>query len=467
MMQKNLSERLEKRFQTLREANFADFHLTVRRFFLFFDSEPSLVDISKALATKFRAMNNRLSLYLTNLGDDLNVKSEDEAAAYGEVFLRKISESNSPPRQIYNNEYFRNLGHAENLPRQDENDERSLGAIRSRFLEPFYLYVIEQVSAINESVRQPHEIDPLTGMLRAEVFGRESEEKVLSAKSKKEPFALIFTDLDDFGAVNKTHGQQIGNEVLRTVASIIRRVVGLRSDCYRNGGEEFCIILENHLATEAVAFAERIRIEISNEPISERKLTITASIGVAGFPDHGETANDLFQKADVAMRHAKQLGKNRVQIWFDEERSNGRDSVSVQVPTAIKIRNVLTAPTPDIRVVVMCALVSNSSITSQAALSVSIQNHSPMSVFIKGVFFETQGDKAVYVRRDIMGQSLVEKRELRSGESIPFVIDPKDYRQFVDLGIINVVVRDDIDREYRGEEEVVKRNIRATLKGII
>lgn len=161
--------------------------------------------------------------------------------------------------------------------------------------------------------------DPLVEMLRKEVFLRELEEKADKAVKTGEPLSLIFMDVDNFGVFNKTYGQSIGDEVLRAVAKRIRVATTAKGTCYRDGGEEFCVLAENYSAREAAALAERIRLDVEQERITEKNLTVTLSIGVAEIPAHASDGRVLRDMADAAMRSAKNLGKNVVRISGESE----------------------------------------------------------------------------------------------------------------------------------------------------
>jgi diguanylate cyclase (GGDEF)-like protein len=135
------------------------------------------------------------------------------------------------------------------------------------------------------------------------------------AASTKRPLGLIMMDIDHFKKVNDTHGHPKGDAVLAETAERIISIVEGKGRAYRYGGEEIAIFLPNHNTQEAIAVAERTRRTLERAPIGG--LTITASFGVAVFPDHVSTGTEIVSAADKALYEAKNRGRNLVRV-FDE-----------------------------------------------------------------------------------------------------------------------------------------------------
>lgn len=139
------------------------------------------------------------------------------------------------------------------------------------------------------------------------------------------PISILFMDIDRFKEFNDTHGHQAADRMLRGAARIIHRSMRRPLDlCGRWGGEEFLAALPETTAKEALHVAERIRrrvslmnLKINGEPLPK----ISLSIGVASFPDHGsvKTLEELIKKADVSLRRAKEMGRNRTVVYCPEE----------------------------------------------------------------------------------------------------------------------------------------------------
>jgi len=166
-----------------------------------------------------------------------------------------------------------------------------------------------------ESDNTSSEVDDLLPLLRRNVFNSHLDSHVSEADRSGLPLSLIIIDLDHFKIVNDNHGHQTGDEVLIFVARIIKRCTGAKGFCYRYGGEEMCILLPNFSVEEAIALAERIRNEVETATISNKKIKITASFGIAAIPAQALTGADLLAKADKALYEAKDLGRNYVRIY--------------------------------------------------------------------------------------------------------------------------------------------------------
>ena len=125
------------------------------------------------------------------------------------------------------------------------------------------------------------------------------------------PTALLFVDLDNFKSVNDSKGHLAGDACLVKVVEILGGVAAMRGKVYRYGGDEFAVVLPNYTTPEAIATAERIRLEIDQANVGET-VKVTASIGIAATDRVGHLAEDLIAKADQTMYESKQNGKNKV-----------------------------------------------------------------------------------------------------------------------------------------------------------
>ena len=161
----------------------------------------------------------------------------------------------------------------------------------------------------------PALLDTLVPLKNRRAFDEEVSRLLSEAKAAGEPMALIRFDIDDFKRVNDEHGgHAIGDEALREVAQRADACVRRRGTAYRVGGDEFVLVLPNHTAQEAIAFAERLRAAVHDNTLTSRSLTLTVSVGIAVFPEHGASVEDLNDAADRAAYNAKDLGKNLVRL---------------------------------------------------------------------------------------------------------------------------------------------------------
>ena len=167
------------------------------------------------------------------------------------------------------------------------------------------------------AVRQREEMattDGLTGCLNKRALLAQMEQKLMAAQRFGRKLSLIVADLDHFKAVNDTYGHATGDRVLKEIGGVLRRVKRETDLVARFGGEEFCMLCEETDARGARLLAERVREELEKaELVTELgTLKVTASLGVATFPDHASTAADLFVQGDKALYEAKNRGRNQV-----------------------------------------------------------------------------------------------------------------------------------------------------------
>ncbi len=148
-------------------------------------------------------------------------------------------------------------------------------------------------------------------------FDRVLSEEVYRAHRYATALALIFLDLDNLKEINAAHGHATGSKMVREVA---RRLIGTvrGSDrVFRYGGDEFCVILPGTGLQGSCELAERLRINLESRPVplgTAEDLRITASFGIASYPEHARTGMGLVKRADEAMQAAKQAGKNGVSV---------------------------------------------------------------------------------------------------------------------------------------------------------
>lgn len=167
------------------------------------------------------------------------------------------------------------------------------------------------------AVRQLEEMattDGLTGCLNKRAFLDQMEQKLMAAQRFGRKLSLIVTDLDHFKAVNDTYGHAAGDRVLQALGQVLKRVKRETDLVARFGGEEFCVLCEETDSHGAELLAERVREELEGTELMTElgPLKVTASLGVATFPEHASNAVDLFIQGDKALYEAKNRGRNRV-----------------------------------------------------------------------------------------------------------------------------------------------------------
>ena len=128
--------------------------------------------------------------------------------------------------------------------------------------------------------------------------------------------SLLMFDIDHFKLVNDTFGHPAGDEVLRRIAGMLADSTRTTDIAGRYGGEEFCVVLTNTGSAKALVFAERLRKKIESEKIQhqEFELSITISVGVAGFNAQTSDYKTLIANADRALYKSKEQGRNRISV---------------------------------------------------------------------------------------------------------------------------------------------------------
>ena len=159
--------------------------------------------------------------------------------------------------------------------------------------------------------------DSLTGLYNRKVLQQRLEDEIQRANRYKHPLSIFMMDIDHFKQVNDTFGHNAGDEVLIEFARLLQSSIRQTDYAARYGGEEFIVILPETELTKAVDLAERLREKIAENiaVINNERLNITVSMGVATFPVHALSWQELLEKADMAMYAAKKSGRNCVQTF--------------------------------------------------------------------------------------------------------------------------------------------------------
>jgi two-component system cell cycle response regulator len=160
--------------------------------------------------------------------------------------------------------------------------------------------------------------DGLTGLANHRIFQEELEKKLASATRFNKELSVVLCDLDHFKQVNDTHGHPVGDVVIKGLAETLKRNVVRDTDlAARYGGEEFVIVCEGTSTQGAVQLAERIRKDMEQQTFhtEQGEFHVTLSMGVASYPSHAHTRENLVERADAALYMAKENGRNKVCTW--------------------------------------------------------------------------------------------------------------------------------------------------------
>jgi diguanylate cyclase (GGDEF)-like protein len=165
--------------------------------------------------------------------------------------------------------------------------------------------------------------DPLTGLYNRRYLSEFLPRELARARRSATPVAVILIDLDHFKRINDSFGHEAGDVVLTAIGNLLKAKVRGSDIACRYGGEEFALVLPATGADAAERRAEDIRLAIADLRLShaEKRLgKITASLGIALFPDHAEDTDSILRAADVALYAAKGAGRNRVIVGSAEQR---------------------------------------------------------------------------------------------------------------------------------------------------
>lgn len=188
---------------------------------------------------------------------------------------------------------------------RQEEKERLIDELQSAY---------EQLCVYNARVEEMAITDPLTGLYNYRFFTYRLNQEVEKAQRYGRHFSLVILDIDNFKEFNDTYGHPAGDIALKEAAGVFGEKIRDQDVLARYGGEEFLVLLPDTGTEEAFLVAERIRMSIKNHTFKAKEdlpaLSITVSGGVASFPIHADTADDLLRQADDILYKAKNKGRN-------------------------------------------------------------------------------------------------------------------------------------------------------------
>ncbi|MFT5660459.1 MAG: diguanylate cyclase (GGDEF)-like protein [Sulfurimonas sp.] len=166
--------------------------------------------------------------------------------------------------------------------------------------------------------------DSLSGLANRNALNEYFDRLLLNAKRKKQEFAFLFLDLDHFKSINDSLGHNIGDELLKHIATMIRKVIRPADFVARIGGDEFIILVQDyHSLLDLTTIIDRI-LEQLTKPwiIQTNPISISGSIGISLYPKNGEDMVSLMKNSDIAMYEAKKKGRARYSFFTEELNTN-------------------------------------------------------------------------------------------------------------------------------------------------
>ena len=214
----------------------------------------------------------------------------------------------------------------------------SISTVRDDTLEPqYYVGMLQDVTErqrAEQAVRFMAQHDTLTGLANRSMMMEQLERHLALAKRHGHGVALLYLDLDSFKPVNDRFGHNVGDRVLQLVAERFRKVIREGDLLCRQGGDEFVVLVPEAGNTDELMSMAWKLVEASRAPYNELdpSITISASVGIARYPEHGNTAEQLLAAADNAMYAAKRAQINPVQLCNGPQASPQQASGLLETP---------------------------------------------------------------------------------------------------------------------------------------
>lgn len=182
----------------------------------------------------------------------------------------------------------------------------------------YSLYDITDKKLHQEKIEKQAYTDLLTGLYNRVCCERDLAWYLEDAKRRNVKGGLLYIDLDDFKHINDGLGHQYGDVLLKEISGALSHIDGIRTTCYRMGGDEFVVVVPpEHFSEFEKTIAEVQDVFAKPWNLRNRNYYCTMSMGVVTFPDDGDNVQEIIQKADIAMYEAKNMGKNRYARYSD------------------------------------------------------------------------------------------------------------------------------------------------------
>ena len=196
--------------------------------------------------------------------------------------------------------------------------------------------------AMEEELRQQTVTDHLTGLTNRNGFKIALQAALERARRANDHVALMFIDLDHFKRINDNLGHDVGDFLLRAVATRFKEQIRSYDLVSRIGGDEFTVVLGGLEAAEDAAMVARKILHVLRQPFllkDEMRIIVSASIGIASYPDCGDDIDTLMRAADVAMYQAKRDGRNLYAFYIPEMNARDRSALMLEQSLRLGVEN--------------------------------------------------------------------------------------------------------------------------------
>ena len=289
------------------------------------DAKGRIVDINPAM--KSFLDDEPAALIGRNISEVLNLWSHDvDQLLEGFETRTELKFRGKPSRYLdlritplYNDD---NVMNGRLIVFRDVTDRKIVEQNLRRAMDRLQTQLIE-IGTLQSKLREQAIRDALTNVFNRRYLEDTLERELARAERESYPLCLIMMDLDYFKDVNDTYGHEAGDVVLKALAETVMRQSRQGDFVCRYGGEEFVLVMPNIGIETARQRAEELHqtVNLLNIPYGNFNLTTTISMGVAAYPEHGKTKEELLRAADRAMYIAKHTGRNRVVVYPEPELS--------------------------------------------------------------------------------------------------------------------------------------------------
>jgi len=246
-------------------------------------------------------------------------KATEQGTSFGAIYSLNISNRNNwyelsiaamDSRQS-NDARFIILAH-------DITERKKIEDELKRANDNLQAHIIE-IESLQAKLREQAVRDPLTGLFNRRYLKETLDREISRAQREKKTIGFIIMDLDHFKQVNDTYGHKAGDMVLQKLGGLIIRNLRVEDIPCRYGGEEFTIMMPGASLEKTVERANFLLREINEMAIryDNANIKVAVSMGVSVFPDHGAGEEDALIRADRALYRAKELGRNQVVVYQD------------------------------------------------------------------------------------------------------------------------------------------------------
>lgn len=207
---------------------------------------------------------------------------------------------------------------------------RIIGLLSLKDMIEFSNLMLANLEEKHQTLKKKASLDALTGLYNKHAITLAIQKEYERIQRYGGRSSILFVDIDHFKKVNDTHTHLAGDEVLRSLGTLLQKVCRQVDTVGRFGGEEFVILAPNRKKYHAVIFGERVRQAVEAYRFSYKKiaLKITVSVGIASLFE-GRGTDDALERADKALYYAKQMGRNRIGLWRDGKLAIATDTSSM------------------------------------------------------------------------------------------------------------------------------------------